>query len=131
MMAQDFQQYELLNGGLVGAQVDSSIYGPSSKPRGLQWCYGIESDVAKEWSLQLNKNGVQESKLAAEASVEGGLVVVRSQSCPWSRMNLNNTNRIAATDPICFQRILEDALSPSSGRRPGRYTTLVTSLLFS
>lgn len=117
-MAQDFQQYELLSGGLV-PQIDSN-YG-MSKLRGL-WCYGIQSDVAKEWSFLLNKNGMPaaESKLAAEASVEGGLVVVRSQLCPWSSMNVNNTNRIAATDPISFQRILEVALSSDTGRRPGR-----------
>ncbi|KAG0623760.1 hypothetical protein M758_3G199700 [Ceratodon purpureus] len=118
MMAQDFQQYGLLSEGLV-PQLDSSNYG-MSRSRGL-WCYGIQSDVAKEWSFQLNKNGMPaaESKLASEASIEGGQVVVRSQSCPWSTMNVNSTNQIAATDLIYFQSIIDDALPPGTCRRPG------------
>lgn len=116
-MAQDFQQFGPLDGGLV-SQVDLSNY--AMKPRVL--CFGIQSEVAKELSFVLNKNGMSTagSKLAAETSVEGGMVVVRSQLCPWSSMNINNTNRIAVTDPLSFQGMLEVALS-SDARRPARH----------
>lgn len=122
-MAQDFQQYGLFNNG--AGLVDSSNYvmkqqqQPQQQPRGL-WCYGIQSDVAKEWSFLLNRNGMTAtgSKLAAEAAVEGGAVVVRSQLCPWSSTNVGNTNGFAATDPVIFQRILDVALSAET-RRPG------------
>jgi len=118
-MAQDFQQYGSINN--AAGLVDSSNYAmkQQQQPRGL-WCYGIQSDVAKEWSFLLNRNGmtVTGSKLAAEAAIEGGAVVVRSQLCPWSSTNVGNTNGIAATDPMIFQRILDVALSAET-RRPG------------
>lgn len=119
-MAQDFQQFGLMNGaGVSVSPVDSSNYA-MKQPRGL-WCYGIQSDVAKDWSFMLNRNGISAtgSKLAVDVAVEGGAVVVRSHLCPWSSTNVANTNGIAATDPIIFQRILDVALSADT-RRPGR-----------
>ncbi|KAG0554161.1 hypothetical protein KC19_12G068300 [Ceratodon purpureus] len=114
-MAQDFQQFGSAMSGNLVPQMDSSTY--SMKPRGL-WCFGLQSDVAKEWSYLLNKSGMPAagSKVAAETSVEGGVVIVRSQLCPWSSSNVNHTNRCSATDPIRFQRLLDDAF-PSDARR--------------
>lgn len=120
-MAQDFQQYGLMNNQVVDYTMKQhQQQQPVVQPRGL-WCYGIQSDLAKEWSFLLNRNGLMEagSKLAAEAAVEEGAVVVRSQFCPWSSTNATSTNGIAATDPIIFQRILDSAFSVDS-RRPGR-----------
>jgi hypothetical protein len=116
-MAQDFQQFgSAMNVNLV-PQMDSSNC--SMKPRGL-WCFGLQSDVAKELSYLLNKSGMSESKVAAETSVEGGVVIVRSQLCPWSSSNVNYTNRCSASDPIRFQRLLDDAFSSDHTRRVDR-----------
>jgi len=113
-MAEDFQQFGAMNDH--ASLLDSSNY--AVKPRGLSWCFGLQSDVAREWSLLLNKSGMPAagSKVAAESSVEGGVVIVRGQLCPWSRSNVNHTNRCAAVDPIRFQRILEDAFSSDARR---------------
>lgn len=117
-MTQDFQQFGAMNGNLV-PQPDSANY--SMKPREL-WCFGLQSDVAKEWSYLFNKSGMPAagSKVAAETSVEEGVIIVRSQSCPWSSSNINYTNRCLSSDPVRFQRILDDAFS-SDARRVDRY----------
>lgn len=120
-MAQDFEQFGAMNNHeSLGPQLDSCNY--SMKSRGaISWCFGLQSDVAKEWSLLLKKSGMPAagSKVAAESSVEEGVVIVRGQLCPWSRSNVNHTNQCGAVDPIRFQRILEDAFS-SDARRVDR-----------
>lgn len=119
-MSQDFQQFGAMSD--QESLLDSSNY--VMKPRGgLSWCYGLQSDVAKEWSLLLNKSGMPAagSKVAAESSVEGGVVIVRGQMCPWSRSNVNFTNRCAAVDPVRYQRILDEAFSSDGARRVDRY----------
>lgn len=117
-MTQDFQEFGAMNDH--DSLLEYSNY--AMKPRGLSWCFGLQSDVAKEWSLLLNKSGMPAagSKVAAESSVEGGVVIVRGQLCPWSSSNVNHTNRCAAVDPVRFQRILEDAFSSENARRVDR-----------
>uniref|UniRef100_A0A7I4FGK0 C2H2-type domain-containing protein n=1 Tax=Physcomitrium patens TaxID=3218 RepID=A0A7I4FGK0_PHYPA len=120
-MAQDFQQIETMNRAAVLPQIEDP-YNFLTQPasRGLSWCFGLQSDVAKEWSYLVNKSGTHAagSKVAAETCVEGGIVVVRSLSCPWSSTNVQDTYRSADSDLILFHRILDDAF-PSDCRQVG------------
>ena len=125
-MAQDFEQFGVVGHGHGGAGAGGGVSLPphidhssdfGAKPREL-WCFGLQSDLVRECSFLLNKNGLLGwgSKPAAETSVECGVLVVRSQLCPWASSNVEMTDRIATTDPTRYQRLLEDALSPDVRR---------------
>ncbi len=122
-----------VDGSTSAFELSSSTFAvkPSSRGQQLLWCPGIQSDAASAreyysvheelWSKNNNNhhNGGWAQSIAAsscikpemEMGVEGGVLVVRSQACPWSRLNLDSTNRFAATDPLRYHKLLADAFS--------------------
>ncbi|KAH8966819.1 hypothetical protein BDL97_03G046800 [Sphagnum fallax] len=121
-----------VDGSTSAFELSSSTFAvkPSSRGQQLLWCPGIQSDAASAreyysvheelWSKNNNHhNGGWAQSIAAsscikpemEMGVEGGVLVVRSQACPWSRLNLDSTNRFAATDPLRYHKLLVDAFS--------------------
>ncbi|XP_024357380.1 uncharacterized protein [Physcomitrium patens] len=98
---------------LVLPQVeDSYSYLMKAASQALPWCSGLRSEVAKKWQFMLNKFGTQAEagcKDTAEIFAEGGVLVVRSQSCPWSSANIHHTNQCIASDASQFYHILENS----------------------